>query len=106
MKNKQCIPLYMDTPLGLSFLLCTSSQQKKQKFCRGSFNEHSYQVWFLLVLWFQRRRLKFNSLRTSTMTDGHGRQVMAIPHMTLGQVELKSLKFEIYPFWAPFMSNP
>jgi hypothetical protein len=40
------------------------------------------------------------------MTDGHGRQVMAIPHMTLGQVELKSLKFEIYPFWAPFMSNP
>ena len=37
---------------------------KKQLF-RGPSKEHSYQVWFQLTLWFQRRRLKCKSLRTT-----------------------------------------
>ena len=44
-----------------------------------------YQEWFQLAKWFQRKRLKCKSLQTTqtvTMTDD-GRQVMAIPQMTL-----------------------
>jgi hypothetical protein len=37
---------------------------KKQKFCRGPSNDHSWAVWFQLSKWFQRRSvLKHFSLR-------------------------------------------
>jgi hypothetical protein len=56
-------------------------------FFRGSSNEHSYQVWFQLVLWFQRRGLKCESTQTTTTmtttTDVDVRHLMAIPHMTI-----------------------
>ena len=41
------------------------------------------QAWFHFSLWFQRRRFKCKTLHKTTMTDGDGCQVMAIPHMTL-----------------------
>ena len=44
-------------PWGLLYLLCTSDQQNKHKLCRGPSIEHSYQFWFQLNQWFQRRRL-------------------------------------------------
>ena len=65
------------TSLGLFFLLCTSDQQKTHTFCRGPSNEHSYPVWFQLVQWFQRRRLKCKSLWIMTTTD-NGCQVTAM----------------------------
>ena len=49
------------------FLLCNSTQQKNHKLCRDPSNEHSYQVWFQLAKWFQRRRLKCKSLRKTTI---------------------------------------
>ena len=42
-------------------------------------SDDSDQVWFPLVLYFQRRRF----LKRFTTYDGDGRQVMAIAHMTL-----------------------
>jgi hypothetical protein len=47
-----------------------------KKLYRGSYIDAFCQVWFHLVQLFQRSRLKYEKL-----TDG--RQVMAIPHMTL-----------------------
>ena len=47
----------------------------KKKLCRGPSNEHSYQVWFQLAQWFQ-RRLKYISLDNTS-------------HDSLGQVNKK-----------------
>jgi hypothetical protein len=44
--------------------------------------KNHFQVWFHLVHLFQRSRLKYEKLTDGRRTD-NGRQVMAIPHMTL-----------------------
>jgi hypothetical protein len=49
-----------------------------KKLYRGPYIDAFCQVWFNLVQLFQRSRLKYEKL-----TDDDGRQVMAIPHMTL-----------------------
>ena len=54
------------TPLGLSFLLINKT---KHKLSRGPSNEYSYQAWFQFSQWLQRKRLKCNSLWTTT-SDG------------------------------------
>jgi len=62
-----------------------SRLEKKHKLCRGSSNKHSYQVWFQLTQWFQRRRLKCKSLQTMMTTTYNDVRckVMTIPHITL-----------------------
>ena len=45
--------------------------------------DYPSQIWFNLVLRFQRRSFKCESLRRTTMD---GRQVMAKAHMAFGQV--------------------
>jgi hypothetical protein len=50
------------TPLGLLFLMWSSDQPTKHEVFRGPSNKHSYQVWFQLALWIQ-RRLKFKSFQ-------------------------------------------
>ena len=52
-------------------------------FERDPLKDHPYQVWFNLVLGFQRRRFKCESLRR---TNDDRRQVMAKAHMAFGQV--------------------
>jgi hypothetical protein len=54
-----------------------------KKLYRGLYIDAFCQVWFHLAQLFQRSRLKYEKVNRRT-TDG--RQVMAIPHMTLGQV--------------------
>ena len=49
--------------------------KQQHRFCRKSFNEHSYHVRFQFAKQFQRRRLKSKSL-------DNGCQVTAIRHMT------------------------
>ena len=66
-----------------------------KKFYRGSYIDASCQVWFHLVQLFQRSRLKYEKL-----TDG--RQVMAIPHMTLcgfGMKRVRSINTYRGKFW-------
>lgn len=73
--------IYMDTPyLTPLVLFCvwwiSSWGGKTHKFCRGPFNEYSYQVWFQFTQRFQRGRMKCKSLRTMTnrhkmMTKSH-----------------------------------
>ena len=53
-----------------------------KKIGRGPSNEHSFQIWFQLAQWFQRRRLKCKCLWTTPTNNGH--QVMAIPRMIRG----------------------
>jgi hypothetical protein len=61
-----------------------------KKLYRGPYIDAFCQVWFHLAQLFQRSRLKYEKVNGRT-TDG--RQLMAIPHMTLhdplGQVSLK-----------------
>ena len=54
------------TPLGFLFHSWTLHQQTTI-FIDPS-NEHSYQVWFQLAQWFQKRRLKCKSLQPKTQT--------------------------------------
>jgi hypothetical protein len=53
--------------------------------------DHTCQVWFNLVLRFQRRRFKCESLRRTTngRTDDDGRQVMAKAYLAFGQMSYK-----------------
>jgi hypothetical protein len=69
---------------GPMFLLCTSfwSMKKNHKLCSGPSNKHSYQDWFQLAQWFQRRKLKCKSLWMTT-NDDNGGEVKAIAHLTL-----------------------
>jgi hypothetical protein len=53
-----------------------------KKLYRGPYIDAFCQVWFNLVQLFQRSRLKYEKLTDGRRTDD-GRQVMAIPHMTL-----------------------
>jgi hypothetical protein len=53
-----------------------------KKLYRGPYIDAFCQVWFHLVQLFQRSRLKYEKLANGRRTDD-GRQVMAIPHMTL-----------------------
>lgn len=43
--------------------------RKSHKLCRGPFVEHLYHCWSQPAKWFQRRRLKCKSLRTTTHED-------------------------------------
>ena len=52
-----------------------------KKFNRGPYIDAFCQIWFHLAQLFQRSRLKYEKVNGRTMDDG--RQVMAIPHMTL-----------------------
>jgi hypothetical protein len=47
------------------FLCAAVLMPQKHNLCRGSSYEHSHQVWFHLVQWFQRKRLKCKSIRTT-----------------------------------------
>ena len=53
-----------------------------KKVYRGPYIDAFCQVWFHLVQLFQRSRLKYEKLTNGRWTD-NGRQVMAIPHMTV-----------------------
>jgi hypothetical protein len=56
-----------------------------KKLYRGPYIDAFCQAWFHLVQLFQRSRLKYEKLTDGQRTDDR-RQVMAIPHLTLGQV--------------------
>ena len=69
---------------------------KKLKFFNFNDNEQSHQVWFHLVQWFQRRRLKCKSLRTTTRTiDTKWWQYLTCP---FGSGEQKQLFYYIIMF--------
>jgi hypothetical protein len=51
-------------PLGLLLLLCTSDQHQ---LFREPSNEYSFQVWFQLAQWFQRRILKTDNAHFDTL---------------------------------------
>ena len=61
------------------YLLAEWDEMKK--FYRGPYIDAFCQVWFHLAQLFQRSRLKYEKVNGRKMDDG--RQVMAIPHMTL-----------------------
>ena len=65
-----------ETRISLGGHICWRNGTKWRNFIRGPYIDAFCQVWFHLVQLFQRSRLKYEKL-----TDG--RQVMAIPHMTL-----------------------
>jgi hypothetical protein len=51
---------------------------QKHILCREPPNKHSYQIWFQLTQWFQRRRLKCKRLQTTT-TDTKWWQYLTLP---------------------------
>jgi hypothetical protein len=57
-------------------------RNQMKKLYRGPYMDAFCQAWFHLVQLFQRSRLKYEKLTDGRRTD-NGRQVMAIPHMTL-----------------------
>jgi len=93
--NKLWIPIYTWThpiwPLWFSFL-CDGFRVggKTHKFCRGPFNEYSYQVWFQFTQWLQRGRMKCKSLRT--MTNRHNMTKSHMNHWVRGELKKKRKK--------------
>ena len=80
----------MDSLKLVSCFFCVLLINKKQLW-RGPFNEHSYQVWFQLTPWYQRRRLKCKSLRmTMLSTDAKWWQYFTWP---FGSGELKTYSY-------------
>jgi hypothetical protein len=47
--------------------------KKNHKLCSGPSNKHSYQDWFQLAQWFQRRKLKCKSIWMTTNDDKGGK---------------------------------
>ena len=64
-----------------------TDRDEMRKLYKGPYIDASYQVWFHLAQWFQRRRLKCEKLTDDGRTDGRtddgrdGRQVMTKAHM-------------------------
>ena len=66
----------------------------RHNFEKGPSKDHPSQIWFNLILWFQKRRFKCGSLRRMP-SDGNF-------HMAFGQVSLKRLHRSKYEMTAAY----